>query len=179
MRLYDPSEIWKFITALAIFLAWAAGVVLAARVKKWGKKAALFMVAPLPLLLGVHMVIPDHALEDKAPERLLLRNQDKVHADAVILADEDTIHAVCWLYKRDDAYLLEKGGELTYGLSQDDSHPARLVMPADLREFIGSHTGKGGVVLFPALKNYRKLKDRLPEPTFRDSDHGFIFLKYP
>jgi len=52
-------------------------------------------------------------------------------------------------------------------------------MLADLREFIRSHTGKGGVVLILRCKKYQKLKERLPEPTFQDSDHGFIFLKYP
>jgi len=113
MRLYDPSEFWKLIAAVAGSLAWGAGAILAASMKNWRKKAALFVAAPLPFLLGAHGVIPNQALNDRAPERVLLQNQDKVRADTLILTGDQMVHAVCWFYKRDDVYLLENGGELT------------------------------------------------------------------
>ncbi|MDQ1335086.1 MAG: 4-amino-4-deoxy-L-arabinose transferase [Thermodesulfobacteriota bacterium] len=178
MRAYGPSETWKWVVAAGGFLVWGAGAFLSAKGSNWRKKVSLFTLAPLPLLFSAHVALPDHVLEDRAPKQLLLRNQDKVHADTPIITGDHTVHAVCWFYKRDDVYLLENGGELTYGLNRDDSRPPRLLMLEDLREFIRSHSKKGGVVLFLKFKNYQKVKDRLPEAEFKDADHGFIFLKF-
>jgi len=178
MRAYDPSETWKWVVAAGGFLVWGAGAFLSAKGSNWRKKVSLFTLAPLPLLFSAHVALPDHVLEDRDPKQLLLRNQDKVHADTPIITGDYTVHAVCWFYKRDDVYLLENGGELTYGLNRDDSHPPRLLMLEDLREFIRSHSKKGGVVLFLKFKNYQKVKDRLPEAEFKDAVNGFVFLRF-
>jgi 4-amino-4-deoxy-L-arabinose transferase len=175
---YDPSETWKWVAAAGGFLAWAAGAFLSAKGSYWRKKLSLFTLAPLPLLFSAHVALPNHVMEDRAPERLLLRNQDKVHARTLVITGDQLVHAVCWFYKRDDIYLLEKPGELQYGLDRDDSHPPRLLTVRDLPELIEAHSKKGGVVLFLKLKYYAKMKDRLPEPEVKDADNGFVFLRF-
>jgi len=152
MRLYDPSEFWKFIVAVTGFLAWAAGAVLAVRSRSWRKRVALFMAAPLPLLFSAHGIIPNHVFADRAPERLLLRNQDKVHSETLIITGDHLVHAVCWVYQRNDAYLLETAGELAYGLKHDDSRPPRLVTLKDLPGFLDKHLNREGWVLFLKCK---------------------------
>jgi len=178
MRIYDPSETWKWAAAVGVFLAWGAGALFSAVRSDWKKKLSLFTLAPLPLLFSAHVALPDHILEDRTPERLLLRNQDKVHADTLIITGEHLVHGVCWFYKRDDIHLLEKAGELRYGLDRDDSCPPRLLTVKELPERIHAHFQKGGVALFLKKKSYLKEKDRLPEPEFVDADNGFVFLKF-
>ena len=117
-------------------------------------------------------------MEGRAPERFLLRNQDKVHAGTLVITGDHLVHSVCWFYKRDDIYLLQTTGELRYGLDRDDSHPPRLLMVRDLRELIDRHSEKRGVVLFLKRKNYLEIRDRLPEPVFKDMDNGFVFLRF-
>jgi len=178
MRAYSPSETWKWVTVAVGLLAWGTGALLAAMHADWRRKLTLFTLAPLPLLLSVHAVLPNQVLADRTPETILLRHQDQIQPDTVIVTDNDLVHAVCWYYKRDDVRLLDKAGELRYGLDQDDVHPPRLVRSADLGKRIAAHSGKGGVVLFLKRQDYQKFKDQLAEPAMKDADNQFVFLKF-
>ncbi len=178
VRAYDPPETWKWVAATGGLLAWGVGALFSAKGSDWRKKVSLFTLAPLPLLFSAHIVLPDHVLEERAPERFLLRNQDKVHAGALVITGDHLVHSVCWFYKRDDIYLLQTAGELRYGLDRDDSHPPRLLMVRDLRELIDRYSEKRGVALFLKRKNYLKIRDHLPEPVFKDTDNGFVFLRF-
>ncbi len=177
-RGYDPSETWKWIVATAGFLAWGAAAFFSATRSEWRRKLTLYALAPLPILFMGHFALPDYVLEERAPERLLLRNRDKVHADTLVVTGDHLVHAVCWFYKRDDIYLLKTAGELRYGLNRDDSHPPRLLTVKDLWKIIDRCSGKNGVVLFLKTRHYMKEKDRLPEPEFKDADNGFVFLRF-
>jgi len=178
VRAYDPPETWKWVAIAGGFLAWGAGAFFSARQSNWKKKLALFTLAPLPLLFSAHLALPNYVMEGRAPEHLLLRNQGRVHADTLIVAEDHLVHAVCWFYQRDDVYIIENKGELSYGLDRDDSVPPRFLAVGDLRKLIDAHSEKGGVVLFLKTKSYMKDKDRLPAPKFKDTDNGFVFLRF-
>jgi 4-amino-4-deoxy-L-arabinose transferase len=178
IRTYDPSETWKWAAATIGFLAWGAGAFFSARQLDWRKKLSLFTLAPLLLLFSAHAALPDHVMEDRAPERILLRNQDNVHADTLIVTGDHLVHAVCWFYKRNDVYLIENAGELQYGLDRDHSVPPRLLTVQDVSQLIDAHSRTGGAVLFLKRKKYVGIKDRLPEPRFKDADNGFVFLRF-
>lgn len=178
VRAYDPSETWKWVAITGSLLAWGAGAFFSARQSYWKKKLALFTLAPLPLLFSAHVALPNHVMEDRAPEHLLLRNQDKVHADTLIVTGDHLVHAVCWFYKRDNVYLFEDTGELKYGLARDNSVPPRILAVGDLNKIIDAHSERGGVILFLKTKSYMKYKDRLPAPEFKDADNSFVFLRF-
>jgi len=176
--IYDRSETWKWVLVACGFLVWGIGAFFSAMQSDCRKKLVLYVIASLPLLFSGHFALPDHVMENRAPERLLLRNQDKVLADTMVVTGDHLVHAVCWFYKRDNVYLLENSGELRYGLERDHSKASRLITVKDLREIINRRSGKHRVVLFLKAKHYRKYKDFLPEPELEDIDNGFVFLRF-
>ena len=123
--------------------------------------------------------MPDLTLEHKAPGALLLKNAHKIRTDTVLVSDEDPMGAVCWFYKRDDVYLLEGGGEVSYGLNYEDAKYRSLNLEK-FKDLINKTAGKEGVVLVAKSKKYTQWKQRLPKPVYEDSNGkgGYVFVQY-
>ena len=66
-------------------------------------------------------MMPDLTIEHKAPGAFLMRHAHRIQPETMLVADEDPMGAVCWFYKRNDVYLLEGGGEVSYGLEYEDA----------------------------------------------------------
>ncbi|MBW1779511.1 MAG: phospholipid carrier-dependent glycosyltransferase [Deltaproteobacteria bacterium] len=175
---FKPSETWKWVMAAAGFLTWAGGALFSIIYSDWRKKLILYVLAPLPILFMGFVALPDEVMEERTPERLLLRNHDKVHADTLVVTGDQLFHAVCWFYKRNDVYLQEGAGELQYGVDHDDSGPPRLLTRKEFLNLIKRNSGKRGVVLIAKTRWYMDAKADLPDPVFEDSDNGFVFLKF-
>ncbi|MFH1629635.1 MAG: phospholipid carrier-dependent glycosyltransferase [Pseudomonadota bacterium] len=178
LRAYNGSETLKWAAAAAGFLIWGIVAFFSAVGTAPGKKMALYAIAPLLLLFSGHFIVPDHVMEDRAPENLLLRNRDRVHPETVVVAGDHLVHSVCWFYKRDNVYLLETAGELSYGLERDHSNPSRLLTIKELREIVKRSSGKHRIVLFLKMKCYLEKRDQLPKPEYEDVDNGFVFLRF-
>ena len=177
-RGYHGSETWKWVVAAAGFLIWGTVAFFSAVRSDPGKKLALYAIAPLLLLFSGHFILPDHVMEDRAPEKVLLRNRDMVHPETIVVTGDHLVHAVCWFYKRDNIYLLENSGELRYGLDRDESSPSRLLTIKEFRGIINRNSGKHRVILIAEEKRYREWMSLLPKPEFEDSDNGFVFLRF-
>ncbi|MBW1856555.1 MAG: hypothetical protein JRJ00_18205 [Deltaproteobacteria bacterium] len=177
-RAYSRPETWKWVLAAAGLLIWSTACFLSAMGSDSKKKLVLYAIAPLMLLFSVHFIVQDQVMEERAPERLLLRNWDMVNAETMVVSDEYLVHAVCWFYGRDNVYLLEKSGELRYGLERDESIPSRLLTIKNFREIINSNSGKNRIILIAEEKRYRQWMSLLPKPEFEDIDNGFVFLRF-
>ena len=88
--------------------------------------ASLVMIAPL--LFVISFVLPNQALERKAPGLLLAQYQDKITDDTIVISDAGLVRAAAWYLKRQDIYLVSTG-ELKYGLGYPDA-THRLLDPA-------------------------------------------------
>jgi len=177
-RAYSRPETWKWVVAAAGLLIWSSACFLSAMRSDSKKKLALYAIAPLMLLFSAHFILPDQVMEERAPGRLLSRNRDMVNAETMVVSDEYLVHAVCWFYRRDNIYLLEKGGELRYGLDRDESSPSRLLTIKELRKIIDSKSGKYRIILVAEEKRYRQWMNLLPKPEFEDINNGFVFLRF-
>ncbi|MBC8456836.1 MAG: phospholipid carrier-dependent glycosyltransferase [Deltaproteobacteria bacterium] len=177
-RGYHGSETWKWVVVVAGLLIWGTAAFFSAVRSGPGKKLALYAIAPLLLLFSGHFILPDHVMEDRAPEKVLLRNRDMVHPETIVVTGDHLVHAVCWFYKRDNIYLLETSGEHRYGLDRDHSNPSRLLTIKELREIINRNSGKNRVILIAEEKRYRQWMSLLPKPEFEDIDNGFVFLRF-
>jgi len=177
-RAYSRPETWKWVVAAAGLLIWSSACFLSAMGSDSKKKLALYATAPLMLLFSVHFILPDQVMEERAPGGLLSRNRGMVNAETMVVSDEYLVHAVCWFYRRDNIYLLEKGGELRYGLERDESKPSRLLTIKEFREIINRNSGKNRVILIAEEKRYRQWMSLLPKPEFEDIDDGFVFLRF-
>jgi len=177
-RAYSRPETWKWVVAATGLLIWSSACFISAMGSDSKKKLALYAIAPLMLLFSVHFILPDQVMEERAPGELLSRSRDMVNADTMVVSDEYLVHAVCWFYRRDNIYLLEKGGELRYGLDRDASIPSRLLTIKEFREIISRNYRKHRIILITEEKRYRQWMSLLPKPEFEDSDNGFVFLRF-
>jgi len=178
LRAYNGSETWKWVAGAAGLLIWGTIAFFSAVGSDPGKKLALYAIAPLLLLFSGHFILPDQVMEDRAPEKLLLRNLDMIHPETMVVTGDYLVHAVCWFYKRDNIYLLETSGEHRYGLDRDHSNPSRLLTIKELREIIKRSSDKHRIVLILKMKYYLEKGNLFPKPEYKDVDNGFVFLRF-
>ncbi len=174
---YDQT--WKWGLGVFGFVMFAFLLISAVRVSNSKTKLMLVGCSPLLLLFGSNFIMPDLTLEHKAPGTFLMKNAHKIKTDTMLVADEDPMGAVCWFYKRDDVYLLEGGGEVSYGLNYEDAKFRSLNLK-QFKDLLLQNTEKGRVVLIAKSRKYMRWKQNLPEPLYEDSngEGGYVFVQY-
>ena len=174
---YDQT--WKWGLGVFGFVMFAFLLISAVRVSNSKTKLMLVGCSPLLLLLGSNLIMPDLTLEHKAPGTFLLKNAHKIKTDTMLVSDEDPMGAVCWFYKRDDVYLLEGGGEVSYGLNYEDAKFRSLNLK-QFKDLLLQNAEKGRVVLIAKSRKYMRWKQGLPEPLYEDSNGkgGYVFVQY-
>ena len=170
---------WKWGLGVFGFMVFAFLLISAVRVTNSKTKLMLVGCAPLLVLFGSNFIMPDLTLEHKAPGAFLLKNVHKIQTDTMLVADEDPMGAVCWFYKRDDVYLLEGGGEVSYGLNYEDAKYRSLNLK-QFKDLVLQNAETGRVVLVAKSRKYRRWKQNLPEPLYEDSNGkgGYVFVQY-
>jgi len=173
------AQTWKWGLGVSGFMMFAFLLISAVRVTNSKTKLMLVGCAPLLVLFGSNFIMPDLTLEHKAPGAFLLKNVHKIQTDTMLVADEDPMGAVCWFYKRDDVYLLEGGGEVSYGLNYEDAKYRSLNLK-QFKDLVLQNAETGRVVLVAKSRKYRRWKQNLPEPLYEDSNGngGYVFAQY-
>lgn len=145
--------------------------------KEWKSKALIFGVSPLLLFFVVQFAAPDLTIESKSPGELLEQHKQELSRDTIIISDEASIGAVCWYWKRRDAYILGSPGELAYGLRYDDASGRKLDMES-ASDLIRRNSGK--TVLVAREKKISRLRERLPQPRFQvqSGAAGYVIWTY-
>jgi len=174
---YDQT--WKWGLGVFGFMMFAFLLISAVRVSNSKTKLMLVGCSPLLLLFGSNFIMPDLTLEHKAPGTFLMKNAHKIKTYTMLVADEDPMGAVCWFYKRDDVYLLEGGGEVSYGLNYEDAKFRSLNLK-QFKNLLLQNAEKGRVVLIAKSRKYMRWKQNLPEPLYEDSNGkgGYVFVQY-
>ncbi len=173
------TQAWQWGLGVASLMMLGFLLIVSARVLNHKIKLILVISAPLLLLFSINFMMPDLTIEHKAPGAFLLRHKDKVTPQTLLVSDEDPMGAVCWFYKRDDVYLLEGGGEVSYGLNYKDAKFRSLNLEK-FKDMITKTAGKNKVVLVAKSEKYTRWKQRLPKPVYEDSNGkgGFVFVQY-
>ena len=173
------AQTWKWGLGVSGFMMFAFLLISAVRVTNSKTKLMLVGCAPLLVLFGSNFIMPDLTLEHKAPGAFLLKNVHKIQTDTMLVADEDPMGAVCWFYKRDDVYLLEGGGEVSYGLNYEDAKYRSLNLK-QFKDLVLQNAETGRVVLVAKSRKYRRWKQNLPEPVYEASSGkgGYVFVQY-
>jgi 4-amino-4-deoxy-L-arabinose transferase len=175
---YGQGETWKYSVALVGLITWTIFSLLATRARDYWRKIALYCMAPLLLMFSSQFIVPEKIIEGRAPERLLLRNSDRISPETILVSDHQLISAVCWFYRRDDVFVLGDKGELAYGLSYANSKRPLSLNVDQFTALIRKRSGGTGVVLIMENERYTKQKDLLPKPLFQDKDRGFVFNRF-
>jgi len=168
---------WKVIMAvngLAFFMllcCWAF------KSRRGKDKVLIYSLAPLLLFFVAHFIIPDLTLESKAPGVLLEQHRQDIVDKNIIIADEDSLAAVCWYLQRSDVYMIGGPGELEYGLTYKDE-AGRLLDLQSAADLI--QRNKGNAVLIARSKKISRRRDRLPVPVAQEQNGpaGYLIWKY-
>jgi 4-amino-4-deoxy-L-arabinose transferase len=173
------TQAWQWGLGVTSLMMFGFLLIVSARVLNHKIKLIFVISAPLLLLFSINFMMPDLTIEHKAPGAFLLRHKDKVTPQTLLVSDEDPMGAVCWFYKRDDVYLLEGGGEVSYGLNYKDAKFRSLNLEK-FKDMITKTAGKNKVVLVAKSEKYTRWKQRLPKPVYEDSNGkgGFVFVQY-
>ena len=178
IRIYDADEAGKWLLgSLGMFL-WASLVIGSTRTKDYRKKLVFYSTGILVFFIMANFAVPNIAMDRRTPGNLLQRNLSRVTPDTILVSNDNVIRAVCWFFKRDDVKMVEKTGELTYGLKHDDNKPGKFLSDDALTEMIRENTGKRSVILVLIKDHFENYKDRLPAPSFTDTDNHFVFAVY-
>lgn len=106
----------------------------------------------------------------------LRSQQDRIATNAILVADSQTVHAVCYIYQRDDAYLFMRDGELRYGLSYPDS-TWRFIEMAGLKKLLNER-GDRSVAVIIEKSTKSRASASWPEPVYQTTWNGFWFAVY-
>lgn len=177
LPLYGAGETYKLVLAGVGLLAWAAALLAAGRSHGDGRKLLLFALGPVVFMIASGLVFPNEAKDRKAPEEFLARHADAVTPETIIVVDPRLVRAVCWLWKRDDVFVIVGLGELKYGLEQPDA-TGRFLSLEQLADMLGRSGLNGHVVLVAKAKHFREWESVLPQPTRLDIAQGFAFAEF-
>jgi len=177
LRIYGRSEVWKCVIVIVGIITYALLLLLARNKENIHKKLALWYLGPILLMFGSHFAWPNRFISDDTPNKFLLHNAGRIRSDTVLVSDNYLTPAVCWCYKRTDVFILDRGGELTYGLGYDDSMQRQLDID-QFKKLINETVGKGCVTLITSTKRYMKYRPHLPKPDFEDMDSDFVLVEF-
>ena len=177
-KIYRQGEIWKILFVIIGLLVYVVLLFRAGASTSQYRRFAFSCMAPLMLMFSVQFVIPDKLIEKKAPIVFLNRYKNRIDPKSFLVSDNYLTSAVCWCYKRNDVFLLDKAGEFTYGLQYDDLSKHRLLDIDQFKELITEDTDRKHTILITSTKRYVEYKQMLPEPHFLDIDCGFVFAEF-
>ena len=178
IRIYDTDEGGKWLLGSLGAFSWAFLVIWSTRMKDYRKRMVVYCASVLTFFFIANFAVPNSAMDRRTPGKILERNLSRVTPDAILVSNDNVVRAVCWFFKRDDVKLLEKVGELTYGLKHDDNKPGKFLSVDALKELIRENAGKRPVILVLIQDHYKDYKDQLPPPIFTDIDNHFVFAVY-
>ena len=177
LRIYGRGEVWKCIIVVIGIITYALLLLLARDEDNLQRKLILWYLGPVLLMFCSHFVWPNQFLYKKTPNEFLLHNSSRIHQGTVLVSDNYLTPTVCWCYKRTDVLLIDRGGELTYGLKCEDSKQ-RLLDIDQFKKLIDSNSGRGYIALITSTKRYEEYRRFLPEPIFEDINSGFVFVEF-
>jgi len=159
-------------------IIWMMSAILSALEKESRDKLLLFALSPLLLMFSFHFSMPAVIEARKAPGAFLQQFEKRINLNMPIVTDNNLIHLVCWTYQRDDIYLLDSKGELTYGLNYDDSKYRHLDMDG-FNRLVEKTSPIAPVVLIGELHDIKKYwGPHLPPSVFKAVNKKFFYGEY-
>ena len=173
--IYSSTESWLAVAggtaAMCVFF------IMAARSRQSAWKIIFLGLSPALLFFTLQFNIPDEAMQAKDLASLLEQHKSEVTPGTIVLAGGNTSRTVCWVFKRNDVYLVSRPAELEYGVNNDERGGRLLTVP-ETAEMITRNRGR--IVLVARKREYEKWLPSLPEPTALHSSgtSGYVFIKY-
>ncbi len=166
----------------AVAVAFWAGLLLWSRRQAVFKRTMCFFIGLAPAMAFGMLAMPQLVLDGKAHEEPLRRLAHQVPANAILAAHPNVMHAVGWVFDRDDLYFYLSSGELEDSIEKTypDEYGFRLLSYNRLDKLADKEAAD--VVVFVRLKpkyfdedRARYLKHIAKTPKYEDYD-GEIWM---
>jgi len=175
---YGPGEGWKWVAGTVGLFTWAAMLFFSGKAISSRNRFILFGVAPVLLFFAAQFIVPAKILQKRSPGVFLQSHSQRVATDGILVTDDQLVYAVCWYYRRQDARLIYKGGEVEYGLKYTDSRDRYL----DRNEFNAlamKNPGRGSVTLLTTRERYEEeYRTWMAVPTYEITDGVFLLAQF-
>lgn len=174
---YLPQEGGKIIAATLVFFVWGLLGYLA--YGRGGRRWWLAALCPLSLALLVGVAIPERVINAKQPQAMIAHVRTSLESSRYILANSVGVaSAIAWELQRDDIYLYDRPGELSWGLQFADSQ-SRFVSRQALAEWLAAHRHDGAISLVLLLSPDETLDHvGLPPPDAVYWQGRFVVVEY-
>lgn len=176
---YLYADSYKIVLALVSMICFGALLFGSLKTKNLSKKIMIFALSPLLFYASAHVLTPDKALLRNSPNIFIDENLNLFGKNTIVVSPSTPIKAVCWSLKRNDIFLLDDGGELSYGFGQNNMRHRQLTFEA-FGEMVSKNKGLKKIVLILDERRFKRFKDKLPEPADMKSNgkDGFLMAIY-
>lgn len=161
--------------------AWiAACLYLGSRARKPAVPFWIYFATPAFFYAAIQFsVLPARFTADKTPGRLLAENESRVAPGTLLVAGRTVSAAVAWYLERNDVAVLGRLEEPGWGVEEGARAEGVIPLSRFVRLAEDAAEDRRHVVLFLRRDLYRQMYEgRLPPPTRRADDRGFLWLEY-
>jgi len=96
-------------------------VIYAFRVDVPLRKVIFLGLSAATVFVTLTLCLPTEMSTSSGIQGFLESKKPRIEPDTIIVGDPKTMHALCYVFQRDDIYLFRGKGEVTYGLSYPDA----------------------------------------------------------
>ena len=139
-------------------------------------KTTFLGLAAAALFVTIQLCAPTEVSPSLGIQGFLKSEQEHISPDTILVANPKTVHAVCYVYQRDDVYLFRGLGELAYGLSYPDAQHRYLETP-DLQTLLRQR-GDHRVVIVMKSGPDDPIRAELPKACYLQQWRNIWFAVY-
>ncbi|WP_156292159.1 lipid IV(A) 4-amino-4-deoxy-L-arabinosyltransferase [Serratia oryzae] len=175
-QLFTPDEWPKIVFGFVAFAGWLMFAVISARknAQRWAWAAA----CPLLLCLLIGYAIPQQVIDSKQPQNFIRANLPVLSQSHYVLTDSVGVAAgLAWELKRSNILMFSQKGEVSYGLSYEDSR-SHYIRDEDFPQWLEQARKQGDVSLVLQLSRGEEVSQNLPAPDSMTKMHRLALLWY-
>lgn len=175
-KLFTPDEWPKIVFGFVAFAGWLMFAVISARknAQRWAWAAA----CPLLLCLLIGYAIPQQVIDSKQPQNFIRANLPVLSQSHYVLTDSVGVAAgLAWELKRSNILMFSQKGEVSYGLSYEDSR-SHYIRDEDFPQWLEQARKQGDVSLVLQLSRGEEVSQNLPAPDSMTKMHRLALLWY-
>jgi len=175
-KIYGSGEDYKLWYCVCAAVVCFVVLLITLRMQNGLRKTFMYGLPTIIIMLAFPFAVPiEHSVKTGMSTFLRLQ-QDHISTDTILVADSRSVQPVCYAYKRDDAYLFMRAGELSYGLSYPDS--AVRYLDIEGMEKLLDERGNRQVAIIIKETTRDRTGIHWAEPEYQTTWNGFWFAVY-
>lgn len=140
------------------------------------RKSIMLGLTTAAIFVTGSLCVPNDVSSNLGIQEVLDSERHHIESDTLIVANTKTMHAVCYVYKRNDVFLFNDRGEVAYGLSYPEAEDRYLEISA-LQSLIESR-GSQRLVMVVGSSPDDAFRNDLPAPDYQRQWQNIWYAVY-